>query len=90
MGDIAHSKDYATHGDWLAAIAPGTGLRPEYAMWVHREMFGDMERELRQLRGAVEAIATLRAYIANIEGEGPIRYIEALALCDSFLDTGGR
>jgi hypothetical protein len=49
----------------------------------------DVESLRRQLAGAVEAIRTLRAYIGNIEGEGPIRYIEALELCDSFLTASG-
>jgi hypothetical protein len=45
-------------------------------------------------RRAVEVIRTLRDYLAKPEGDGPIRYIEALALCDSILvglpDEGGR
>lgn len=39
----------------------------------------------RERTDALEAVRTLRAYIAAPEGDGPIRYIEALELCDRLL-----
>lgn len=42
----------------------------------------NLKAEIERLR---EGVKTLRAYIANPEGEGPVRYAEALDLADDLL-----